>query len=215
MFGWLVLLWLGMMISWIVFRGTKQQRLLLCSMDSDIKIAPDYSSKNKRTIPETPDQSPQELKEQKQNGNLDKARALGVSLANELLSEESVADFGVDAIAESEEIRRHRKILFAFVVVNCVERIIKSSLVSQAIQNAFFDEVKRHSQDIYELITDDAAYSLYYLCVRTSTTPAQCIGQTFAKLVEHPQETFCEFGKALYMRFEDCIQQKIQQTCFA
>lgn len=121
----------------------------------------------------------------------------------------------MDTIAENEEIRRHRKILFAFVVVNCVERIIKSSLVSQAIQNAFFDEVKRQSEEIYELITDDAAYSLYYLCVRTSATPAHCIGQTFAKLVEHPQETFCEFGKALYIRFEDCIQQHIQKTCFA
>lgn len=76
MLWWLILLWCAMM-SWVYLQKRDRRHLLFSSMDADMKIAPDYSSKNKRNMSETPDQSSQELLEQKQNGNLDKARTLG------------------------------------------------------------------------------------------------------------------------------------------
>ncbi len=77
--------------------------------DNDMKIA----GKSTITLPEDYFSEEQEIKRQDSLGNIDKARLLGIELANLVIDYEcDIADLEI----EDNTMKLHTKILFAFIV---------------------------------------------------------------------------------------------------
>ena len=134
--------------------------------DSDIKIAPDDPSE----VFDTSEGAAAAFAREKANGNMEKARALGVQFAAELTADErGIVWFGIGAF-DSAETLSQRKVLFSYLVGRVIEDMAPNSIVAQSAMSAYYDELQRVSGETYGLVSDSAALSLYILagCLRAS-----------------------------------------------
>lgn len=175
--------------------------------DSDIKIAGEEPSEDEDRAVET---QVSELEIQRKNGNLEKARALGAALAQKLISHDGESSFGED-ILEDAPLRKQRRLLLAFAVINTVETNINSQILQGVIINVLYDTLKTSLPEFYDDIGKSGSFSFYTLCVRRGGNVDTSIGQTFAMLADKSGDNVVEeLGKALYMRFVDVTLNTIK-----
>lgn len=159
--------------------------------DSDMKIVPDDPSE----IFDTSEGAANAFVREKTNGNIDKAHTLGLQLAAELTADhKGITLFGVGAF-DDENTLLQRKVMYAYVVNRVIEEIAPNSVVAQSAISSFYNTVCDEAPNVYALITDAAAFSMYTLSVRSSPGDACAIGKVFAQLCNRKDdEIFVKYG---------------------
>ncbi|MBQ7957509.1 MAG: hypothetical protein IJ279_05670 [Clostridia bacterium] len=124
------------------------------------------------------------MKNQRANGNMDRAKLLGETVAHkiyyELMNEYkgkmsvSVPEVNADSIME-QMIK-----LITFTVEAELHILLDKYSVSTMTVNAFYDELIKLDEDLYDNITD--AFTYYYLVLRKGGDIAVGLGKQFAKL---------------------------------
>lgn len=166
--------------------------------DSDIKIAPDDPSE----VFDTSEGAAAAFAREKANGNMEKARALGVQFAAELTADErGIVYFGIGAF-DSAETLSQRKVLFSYLVGRVIEDMAPNSIVAQSAMSAYYDELQRVSGETYGLVSDSAALSLYILAGRSSPDDIGAVGRVFARLCGRKDApVFVRYGSELTSYF--------------
>lgn len=197
----------------------RRPALLFCTDgpedDSDIRIAGQEPPRSE----DDPMPEIRELERHRENGNIDKARALGEELARRIINEDGDPAFGRDP-SESDAIRRQRRMLLAFVVDAAVRQDISSQVLGQVVLHQFTERVKSSLPAFYEDVSSSGSFSFYYLCLRRDSDDAptveDAIGRTFAMLTEKENSpVFEELGKALYLHFHDIVDRCVHSCRFA
>lgn len=183
--------------------------------DSDMKIAPEYPSRREDEQPrqnEELNELFQEVVENRQNGNREKAVLLGKELAFDTADPRGRAMSG-STREESPVLSCHRKILFAFVVDQMIDRRAANPLVAEMISSSFYGELKQRYPALYQEIQRSGAFSLYLLCSRERSP--QGYGEEFAQLIQRPEDSqaIC-MGNALYAEFVQYLEERMTQTDF-
>lgn len=183
--------------------------------DSDMKIAPEYPSRRKDEQPrqnEELNELFQEVVENRQNGNREKAVRLGQELACDAVDSHGRAMSGSRS-GEPPLLTCHRKILFAFAVDQIIDRKAANPLVAEVISSSFYGELKRRDPVLYQEIQRSGAFSLYLLCSRER--PPQGYGVEFARFIQRPEEPQAiRLGDALYEEYVRYLEEKMDQTDF-
>ncbi len=177
--------------------------------DEDVKIASIGANKPKK------DEHASLLDEyarESAKGNTEKAKALGVLLANEVVAH--IDSFQMDENESGNEgMSVQRGIMMTFAAVIAMEENIFSTVVHQTAENSFNSELERLSPDIYTAAGDSGAFSFYYLAYRRGTEVVRRMGQTFAMLCSHDGDPiYQELGEAIYCWFKSFAENKINDS---
>lgn len=162
--------------------------------DSDMKIASHHMNK---TV-DMSEGAANTFVREKSNGNTEKARRLGKQFAAELTTTRKGATlFGIGAF-DNQRTMDQRKVLFAYIVNRVTNDMTPNSILSQSVLSSFYESVKQQSEELHELITDAAAFSLYILAHRSSPGNAEEIGKVFAQLCDREEDpVFIHYGAEL------------------
>lgn len=180
--------------------------------DRDVKIF----GKESKNIQETENKLILEIDEQHKNGNMALAKQLGKELADELLSANSVSQFGcTDEGGDDIDVSFQRRVLFAFCIEVGVEIYAPNSVVASAVNSEFNRYLETEYPDFYKRVMDMGAFSLYYLSLRTQDRADVAIGEVFAKLCTGgTDEQFSSLGQSLFACFMGVIDKKIKEMGF-
>lgn len=181
--------------------------------DSDIKIASQHFENN---VPLGCEEEADEFLAEKSNGNIAKAHQLGASLADEVLREDGESLFGIDDTEDRLAIK-HRRILFAYAIDICLEKLLPNELTAQTARNSFYDHLKNAAPLLYHDISESGAFTLYILCQRTHHEHIEeYIGRTFAKLCEkEDSQNYRDLGSALFLKYMTTSEKIIDSMQFA
>lgn len=161
-----------------------------------------------------------ELEHERQNGNLARARQLGVRLAEEVSKIGEPGNiFGYLISAEENsqaaETVQQRKILLAFAIESSIAVYSPSKLIGTTILNTYYEMLSTCAKDFYDTISFAGAFSLYYLDLRRGIKVSRAIGKTFAKLCgKEDDKVYEELGYALNCRFYDTVCKLVDEADF-
>lgn len=177
--------------------------------DEDIKIASLGNNKPKK------DEHSSVLDEytrETAKGNTEKAKELGKLLAREVVSH--IDSFPVDEKEDGNAAMFvQRGVMMTFAAVVSLEENIFSTVVEQAAENSFNEELEKLSPDIYNAVSDSGAFSFYYLAYRRGTEVVRRMGQTFAMLCSHDGDPiYQELGEAIYCWFKSFAEKKFKES---
>lgn len=149
----------------------------------------------------------EQVNRQRANGNTEKARELGVHLAEIFLNDEEINSHiasAVGKIPSTEYVMEQVRILIVFSAQWCLSHRLPAALLSNTAVNSFYDKISQ-TKDVYDDLSDGPEFSFYSLAVRQAETSAQAIGETFKKLCdrdndESNDEDYVELGKRIYTK---------------
>ena len=146
----------------------------------------------------------------RQNGNVDKAKELGVEMALAIYDEDQTAKLS-DEIFLSPEVFPQLCALMLFSTEAAFNYYLPSPQLSAIAINAFHEVMSRNNLPIYEQVMSGPAFSFYFLNVRKGGEHiAEDIGKAFAMLCGHKdEEKFINEGITRYTETLKEIQQKI------
>lgn len=173
--------------------------------DSDIKIAGDKPSQQIFKDNQEPQEDiAQLLHNERENGNLDKARELGKRVAVDLYN------FSVNSGEYSKEIKQEMKVLYAFVIDYVLNNYLPNSIVSQTALSEYMTTLKNIDEDFYDHIQVSGSYSVYVLKSRKDIDLADKIGKSFAKVVDFDDDpSWVNIGSQLYNNWLAGLTEKI------
>ncbi len=152
----------------------------------------------------------------RQNGNVDKAKALGQDLANMAFEEGQNKNLS-DDIFMSGDIFPQVCALILFSTEAALNYYLPSQQLSTIAINSLHETLGSHNLPIYEQIISSPAFSFYYLSVRKggSDIPYD-IGEAFAMLCRRENDAnFIDEGKRLYTMVLKVVENKIIETKFS
>ncbi len=154
------------------------------------------------------------------NGNIDKARALGESLATITPSgngEGIIVDLK-DHLAPryfAPDILYQIKVLLVFACETLLQIEIPVSVVSTTAITAMYNKIKEDSPGFYSNISNGAAFTFYYLAIQKGGDLSQNIGDAFAMLCSvKNKEGFVNVGKTVWNLAVDVIEKEIDKAEF-
>lgn len=181
--------------------------------DDDIKIATG-SFTGKSGVVDSGEEAARQFLEQKECGNIDKARELGKFYADAIIRIES----GPVAPGEKPRTQRelhHQVLLYSYIVNRVIAERSPNSMVAQACLNVFYSEIEAASAELSKHVSDMAAFSLYILCERSRTRSDDEIGAIYAELCDFDgdQEKIND-GDAFYKRVYKFCTDKLDSVEF-
>lgn len=153
-----------------------------------------------------------EMKQQRLNGNSERAKRLGVRLA--ALAPASAQEDSLqlprllgDSLP-SAELMCQIRILLVFTAESCLHLYTPTPLLATTAVNALYDRLIEDDPGFYDTIANGAAFSFYYLALRHSGKTDENIGKTFSMLcgAEH-DASFIQIGESVYQY----VNQKIRE----
>jgi hypothetical protein len=197
------------------FFVTGKKRVPLCYIqveDEDIKIAGESFSSGSRQE-DSSEIAARQFLEQKQSGNIDKARALGERYVQVLLDE--VPELFGAAAQPQPLLLHHQMLLYSYALNRVVAEHSPNSLVAQTVLNVFYDELESSSPAIYHHVSDMAAFSLYILCERSERRSDDEIGNVYATLCgEADNAQRSEEGNRLYRLYSAYCKKLHDEAAF-
>lgn len=167
--------------------------------DSDVKIFNEEVN-NSETVDEIAIIA--ERNKNRNNGNLQKAKDLGKTLAQIFVDEPhllSDLEHEVGEIKRDDNTMYQIKVLLVFTAEYCINRYLASSLLANTAVNALYDTVRKKSNEFYDRLDDAAEYSFYYLAVRKAVDISKNIGISFAMLCgQDKDEYYTELGRKIF-----------------
>ncbi|MCQ2460549.1 MAG: hypothetical protein MJ115_00175 [Clostridia bacterium] len=151
----------------------------------------------------------------RQNGNVDKAKELGVNIALSIYDEDQPSKLS-DEIFLSAEIFPQLCALMLFSTEAALNYYLPSQQLSAIAINALHEVMSRNNLPIYEEIKEGPAFSFYFLNVRKGGNDIpHDIGKAFAMLCNRANDSaFIEEGARLYALVLDDIQKQIAEIKF-
>lgn len=177
--------------------------------DSDMKIAPDRPSE----LFDLSEGAASAFVREKNNGNMEKARQLGQSLARELGRRQGgLPYFGVGVFDDAQSLGQ-RRLLYAYIVSRVIEDTAPNSIVAQSALSAFYGQIQRETPEYYAAVTDSAALSLYILAGRSEPDDYNALGGAFARLCGREGDpVFQRYGRELALYFAVKCTQAVLRT---
>ena len=147
----------------------------------------------------------EQVNRQRANGNTEKARKLGVYLAEIFLDDEIINKHIASAVGKvpnTKESMDQVRILIVFSAQWCLSHRLPAALLSNTAVNSFYDKISE-TKDVYNDLSDGPEFSFYSLAVREGPTSADAIGKTFKKLCDRDEdesndEDYVALGKSIY-----------------
>ena len=176
--------------------------------DDDIKIAPNSFSEKAHMI-DLGEEAARQFLEQKENGNIEKARILGKSFAGDIVHIEDGPLKQLDKPRTQRELH-HQIVLYSYVVNRVIAEHSPNSIVAQTCLNVFYTAIESASKELHKHVSDMAAFSLYVLCERTPNRNDDQIGVTYARLCDFEGASdVIEDGNEFYKRVYDYCWDKL------
>lgn len=175
--------------------------------DSDVKI---FNDEKKDSFDEVSIIA--EMTKNRSNGNSQKAKELGKTLAERFVDEPhllSDLEHEVGEIQRDDDTMYQMKVLLAFSAEYSINRLLVSPLLANTAVNALYDTVKKKAFEFYDRLDDAAEYSFYYLAVRKGVDIPQNIGISFAMLCGNESD---EYYKNLGKRLFEVATYEIEKT---
>lgn len=211
---WIAVLFIFVLVmSHAVYTKKKGTGLVLAAVgdDSDMKIVPPSGAKP--SLEDAGEKAAQEFVLQKENGNIDKAYALGKKIADVLFEENSPVLTFCQESTESFE-RLQRKILFAFVTDTVLNQELPSVLAETASQE-FLAQIQKRDLFLSEKINDPQTLSYYLLGAKNGRERVENIGRAFALLCGDQENTgLCSLGECLCREYSRLCTQMIEEARF-
>lgn len=177
--------------------------------DRDMKIAGDDFEPVERPDAREGDDEAALLEQEKENGNLSRARRLGAIMADEVSSVEG------DSRTADSALLTQRRILLAFAVEVGLDALLPNSLDAQTAQTVFYNTLRTTAPQFYDDLQASGAFSFYYLCVRDGRRVEEKVGETFASLCGRAGDAaYARMGRELYQRFADQVRQLVDALEF-
>ncbi len=176
--------------------------------DEDIKIAPKTFKPNRPPL-DSGEEAARQFLEQKELGNIEKARELGASFAQAVINLED------GPVAERGKKRTQRElhnqiVLYSYIVNRVIADHSPNSIVAQSCLGVFYKTVEAASAELFSHISDMAAFSLYVLCERSKNRTDDEIGVIYAELCDFDgREEIIAEGNAFYRRIYAYCAEKI------
>ena len=165
--------------------------------DSDVKIFNDDKKDNFDEVSIIA-----EMTKNRTNGNSQKAKDLGKTLAERFVDEPTLLsdlENEVGEIQRDDNTMYQMKVLLAFSAEYSINRLLTSPLLANTAVNALYDTVKKKALEFYDKLDDAAEYSFYYLAVRKAVEIPQNIGISFAMLCgKENDEYYKKLGTKLF-----------------
>ena len=157
---------------------------------------------------------------QRTNGNIDKARKLGETLATitPTGSGDGIIVDLKDHLAPryfAPDILYQIKVLLVFACETLLQIEIPVSVVSTTAISSMYENIKLNSQGFYDNISNGAAFTFYYLAIQKDGELSDNIGEAFAMLCSvKNKEGFVKAGKTVWNLAVDIIEKEIEKTNF-
>lgn len=159
----------------------------------------------------------EDMAHHRQNGNVDKAKELGVELALSIYDDDQPAKLN-DPVLLSPEYFTQLCTLMLFSAEAALNYYLPSPQLSAIAINSFHEVMSRNNLPIYDEIMAGQAYtfSFYFLSVRKGgDNTDEEVGKVFAMLCKKSDDTFfISEGSRLYRMALDSIRQKIAEMQF-
>ncbi len=156
------------------------------------------------------------MKKQRANGNMDRAKALGEVVAHQVYSFEGIDDSvkqRIDEYKDNESIYEQIRMLVTFTAEAEIHVLLEKYSVSTMTVNAFYDELIKLDEDLYDNITN--AFTFYYLELRKGGDVPTLLGKRFAKLCgDGNDESLVNLGSEIFTSISDIIREEIEATDF-
>ena len=157
---------------------------------------------------------------QRTNGNIDKARKLGETLAT--ITPTGSGDGIIVDIKDhlapryfAPDILYQIKVLLVFACETLLQIEIPVSVVSTTAISSMYENIKLNSQGFYDNISNGAAFTFYYLAIQKDGELSDNIGEAFAMLCSvKNKEGFVKAGKTVWNLAVDIIEKEIEKTNF-
>ena len=179
--------------------------------DRDMKIfgAPDAASDDEflRQI--------EALDHHRQNGNVQKARALGKKLYTIVVDEETKREIG-DPDFLVGKLYVKTGVLALFSTEAALNRYLPSAQLSTIAIAEMHRLLAKTGSEVYDKVMESPAYSFYYLNVRKGGDVATDVGKAFAMHCRHEgDEKFIAEGKYIFERVDVEVRRQIEKMDFA
>ncbi len=156
------------------------------------------------------------MKKQRANGNMDRAKELGETVARKSYALEGFEDEllrRIDEYKDNEKISEQIRMLVTFTVEAEIHVLLEKYSVSTMTVNAFYDELIKLDKDLYDNITN--AYTYYYLVLRKGGDVASGMGKQFAKLCSDKEnEELIILGKDIFNAICENLKTEIEKAEF-
>lgn len=181
--------------------------------DFDMKIAGEKPSLQSK-VDSTELSGYEEYPREAQNGNIERAKKLGVALAEAFVTA-GKNDCFENSADDSDELDRQKQLLLSFTVMSSLESNCPTVCTTKIAKAAFIDALTALDAALPDRVIDTGAYSFYYVSYRRGTEVERRIGQTFAMLCAHDGDPiYQELGEAIYCWFYSVVKKKISQADF-
>ena len=156
------------------------------------------------------------MKKQRANGNMDRAKDLGIKIARQIYSPENINSTVADAIKgykDNEDVYEQIKMLVTFAAEAQIHLLLEKYSVSTMAVNSLYDELITLDEDLYDNITN--AFTFYYLELRKGGDVSALLGKRFAKLCgDGSNEELITLGSEIFTTISEIIKEEIEATEF-
>ena len=185
----------------------------------------DYDIKIFSPIKQTPKSDPvvlaDEMKRQVISGNMQKAKNLGIAIADsfhEAAEKEELwnmaADCGVTGL--DRRIKNQAIILSVFTAEFVFNHYMQDKLLSTAAISTLYDTLTKDSPKLYNELLASTAFSFYYMNLDGKDTEPDIIGKTFAVLCDDDDnEKLLCYGKTVFVTSLENYKNAVQAVDFA
>ncbi|MFA9380137.1 MAG: hypothetical protein ACERKO_03650, partial [Acetanaerobacterium sp.] len=178
--------------------------------DSDIKIAGDTSQTTQHSTSEELERLAALVKTEHDNGNIERAKRLAVTLVDTVFTHDVFTD-GV----KDEELLVQIRLLITFTLDICLENGLPNQIVAQSAQNLFYEQISLRDHAFYDKLQTSGAFSMYLLCTRSESANSASIGDEFAKLCRREgDEGYTKLGRDVFEYYLKLCADKIRSTQF-
>ena len=152
------------------------------------------------------------------NGNIDKARRLGESLATMTPTSDGDGIFVnlKDHLSPKffvQDILYQIRVLLVFACETILQIELPSELLSTTAISSMYHAIEEDTPGFYSNIANGAAYTFYYLAVQKGGDISENIGEAFAMLCSvKNKDSFVLAGKTVWNIAVDIIEKEIEKA---
>lgn len=154
----------------------------------------------------------------KTNGNIDKARKLGATLATIAPTNEGDSIFVNlrDHLSQKffvQDILYQIRVLLVFACETLLQMELPTQLLSTTAIASMYDAMEKDMPGFYSNIANGAAFTFYYLAIQKGADIPENIGEAFAMLCSvKNKDSFVLAGKTIWNIAVDVIEKEIEKA---
>ena len=155
---------------------------------------------------------------QKTNGNIDKARKLGATLATIAPTDDGAGIFVniKDHLSPKffvQDILYQIRVLLVFACETLLNMELPTELLSTTAIASMYDAMEKDMPGFYSNIANGAAFTFYYLAIQKGGDISENIGEAFAMLCAvKNKDSFVLAGKTVWNIAVDIIDKEIEKA---